>query len=210
VAATTTPAGLTVAVTYDGAAEAPAEPGSYAVVATVTDRNHNGAAAGTLTIVASPYAEWRRAHFTPEQIAAGLAGEEEDPDRDGRTNRFEFAFRGDPLAGGERGLFHTRAADGGAPGLLFTCAVRRGAAFAPAPDRRLVSAAVDGIVYTIEAAADPGGPWDAEPAEQGASDTAPAGSGLPDLTGTGWHYRTFAAFPGLPGSGFLRAGVAKP
>ncbi|MGC4072092.1 MAG: MBG domain-containing protein [Nibricoccus sp.] len=48
--ATTTPAGLTVALTYDGSATAPTAAGSYAVVATVNDTNYTGTASGTLVI----------------------------------------------------------------------------------------------------------------------------------------------------------------
>jgi len=48
--ATTTPAGLSVAITYDGSATPPTNPGSYAVVATITDPNYSGSASGTKTI----------------------------------------------------------------------------------------------------------------------------------------------------------------
>lgn len=47
---TTQPAGLNVALTYDGATTVPSAPGSYAVVATVNDPNYTGTAAGTLRI----------------------------------------------------------------------------------------------------------------------------------------------------------------
>jgi hypothetical protein len=47
---TTTPSDLAVTVTYDGAAEVPTAAGSYAVVATVTNPNYQGNAAGTLLI----------------------------------------------------------------------------------------------------------------------------------------------------------------
>jgi len=50
VAVTTDPAGLSVDVTYNGSPTAPANAGSYAVVATVTDANYQGSASGTLTI----------------------------------------------------------------------------------------------------------------------------------------------------------------
>ena len=50
VTATTNPAGLAVTLTYDGSATAPTLPGSYAVVATITDANHSGTASGTLVI----------------------------------------------------------------------------------------------------------------------------------------------------------------
>ncbi len=50
VSATTTPAGLTVGVTYDGSATAPTAVGSYPVVATISDPNFTGTASGTLQI----------------------------------------------------------------------------------------------------------------------------------------------------------------
>ena len=49
-AATTDPAGLTVAVTYDGGADPPAEVGSYAVTGTVSEANWQGTNVGTLVI----------------------------------------------------------------------------------------------------------------------------------------------------------------
>jgi sugar lactone lactonase YvrE len=48
--ATTTPTGLSVAITYNGSATLPVGAGSYAVVATVNDSNYTGSASGTLTI----------------------------------------------------------------------------------------------------------------------------------------------------------------
>ncbi len=50
VTATTVPAGLGVALTYDGSATAPTNAGSYAVVATIADANYTGSATGTLTV----------------------------------------------------------------------------------------------------------------------------------------------------------------
>lgn len=52
VTATTVPAGLAVAFTYNGSATVPSAAGSYAVVATVTDPNYTGSATGTLVIAA--------------------------------------------------------------------------------------------------------------------------------------------------------------
>jgi len=48
--ATTSPLGLAVALTYNGASDAPKSAGSYAVVAKITDPNYNGSANGTLNI----------------------------------------------------------------------------------------------------------------------------------------------------------------
>jgi DNA/RNA endonuclease G (NUC1) len=52
--AMTTPAGLNVAITYDGSAMAPVNVGTYAVEASVTDVNYFGATVGTLTIARAP------------------------------------------------------------------------------------------------------------------------------------------------------------
>ncbi|ACB75491.1 rhamnogalacturonan lyase B N-terminal domain-containing protein [Opitutus terrae] len=49
-AVTTTPAGLPVTFTYNGSATPPTLPGTYAVVATVSDPNYAGTAEGTLVI----------------------------------------------------------------------------------------------------------------------------------------------------------------
>jgi hypothetical protein len=52
VTATTTATGTsTFTITYNGSATAPSAPGSYAVVATLTNANFEGSASGTLTIV---------------------------------------------------------------------------------------------------------------------------------------------------------------
>lgn len=50
VTVSTSPAGLPVAVMYNGSATAPTNAGSYAVVATVNSPNYEGSAAGTLVI----------------------------------------------------------------------------------------------------------------------------------------------------------------
>jgi alpha-tubulin suppressor-like RCC1 family protein len=50
VTATTTPAGLTVDITYDGNPTAPTNAGSYAVVVTITEANYEGSTSGTLNI----------------------------------------------------------------------------------------------------------------------------------------------------------------
>ena len=49
----TTPAGLTVAVTYNSSSTAPTNPGTYQVFATVTDANYSGTATDSLTITIS-------------------------------------------------------------------------------------------------------------------------------------------------------------
>ena len=71
--ATTTPEGLTVNLTYDGSPTAPTSTGSYAVVATVEDTNHEGTASGTLVISMPAFLDWQSVQFTPTQIADATA-----------------------------------------------------------------------------------------------------------------------------------------
>jgi len=50
--ATTTPSGLSVTYTYNGSSTAPTDPGSYAIVASISDANYQGSTTGTLIIQA--------------------------------------------------------------------------------------------------------------------------------------------------------------
>ena len=116
--ATSTPAGLTLILTYDGAASAPASIGSYAVVASVNDANYQGSAGGTLVIGATmDLAIWRDLHFSASEQSAGLAADAADPDGDGLTNLAEYALGRDPRAFSAP-LVPTRDGDG--LSILFT------------------------------------------------------------------------------------------
>ncbi|HUL52700.1 MAG TPA: ExeM/NucH family extracellular endonuclease, partial [Opitutaceae bacterium] len=90
VTVTTDPSGLTVAVTYDGSAAPPANVGSYAVVATVTDANYAGTATGTLRIVdtlppvitsltARPRVLWPPNHQMVPVIVKAVVADAADP-----------------------------------------------------------------------------------------------------------------------------------
>jgi carbonic anhydrase/acetyltransferase-like protein (isoleucine patch superfamily) len=212
--ASTDPAGLAVEFTYDSVPTPPVAPGSYSVVATIADSNHTGSTSGTLVIVENAMSAWRSSHFTAGEIAAGLAADDRDPDGDGATNLAEFAFNGDPRNGSSRGLLFRRMSDGpdddSAPELEFTCAVRRGAGFSSSAENSRISLLIDGILYRVEGSLTMTDPWDGVISDLGASDTAPVGSGLPDLTGSGWQYHTFSAFNGLQGRGFVRVRITKP
>ncbi len=66
--ATTTPAGLTVGITYAGSATAPTAAGNYAVAATINNANYSGSANGTLVIAkTTPVITWA----TPVAVSAG-------------------------------------------------------------------------------------------------------------------------------------------
>ncbi len=71
VTVTTNPAGLNVALTYDGSPTAPTAAGSYAVAATINDATYEGSASGTLTI------QPKAAFVTPN--TAGMVYGETDP-----------------------------------------------------------------------------------------------------------------------------------
>ncbi len=68
VTVTTTPAGLPIAVTYNGSSVPPTASGTYAVAAAVQDPNYTGSATGTLTIAprtaAAPVKGWRAGNTT--------------------------------------------------------------------------------------------------------------------------------------------------
>lgn len=98
VSATTSPLGLMVNVTYNGSASAPTSHGSHAVQAVIDDSNYNGSASGTLLIQGQSMSHWRTQHFSPEQITAGLADDDADPDGDGWKNLAEYALGMNPMS----------------------------------------------------------------------------------------------------------------
>jgi hypothetical protein len=91
--------------------------------------------------------------------------------------------------------------------LTLTLAVRAGARFSGSPSP---SATIDGLRYTIE------GSLDLNAYAAGVTEAplalAPSVTGLPELGGSGWEYRTFILQPsdGLPRRGFLRVQINQP
>lgn len=97
----TNPAGLAVQVTYNGLTVVPTAPGTYAVEAAVTESNHAGSAVETLIIeAANTWAVWRLAHFSQEEIDAGVADPNANPDGDALPNLGEYALGTDPKTAG--------------------------------------------------------------------------------------------------------------
>jgi autotransporter-associated beta strand protein len=160
----------------------------------------------------SGYDAWIDSFF-PDETDPAIIGRNADPDGDGANNLLEFALNGIPNNGSNNGLCASLVQDASAPAgneLTLIAAVRDGATFANSGSPVVQSATRDGVVYTIEGSLDlltlPGS--DVSHAS-GPADTAPAASGLPDLTGTEWEYQTFKldASEGLSGKGFLRIKV---
>ena len=139
----------------------------------------------------------------------GSAGKEngpnDDPDHDGRNNLFEFACNGNPLSAADNGKVFVFSADNAAnKALILTVAVRAGTPVfngEPSP-----AASRDGVTYVIEGSNDLGG----FPAKVNVLAT-PVVTSLPDLTGSGYEYRSFSldGSSGLTGKGFLRAKISR-
>ena len=98
---TTVPAGLNAAVTYDGVATLPINTGSYAVVATVSEANYQGSAAGTLVISSEsedPFVVWLQDRELDPQDSR--YEESADNDGDGMTTWQEYLSDTDPSVSG--------------------------------------------------------------------------------------------------------------
>jgi autotransporter-associated beta strand protein len=157
--------------------------------------------------LSTPFEDWATAKGLTG--APGFEnGPADDPDKDGSTNLAEFAFNGNPLSGTDSGIVKSFTADssdvGTANELILTVAVRSGTPAltgTPSP-----TASHDGITYTIHGSVDLSGFTTA------VTPVDPFVTGLPNLTGSGYEYRSFSldGSDGLTGKGFLRALVATP
>jgi hypothetical protein len=163
--------------------------------------------ATTVTLVKAGFSSW----ITTFGLAEGDQGPTDDPDNDGVDNFTEFALNGNPADGSNNGLTALVLQDTTAPAgneLTLVAAVRDSAVFAAGPNG-VQTATIDGVVYTIEGSLALTFPDSAVSTVAGASEATPAGTTLPDITGSDWEYRTFRldASEGLPGKGFLRAKI---
>jgi hyaluronate lyase len=159
----------------------------------------------------TPYETWMATRYPGLTAADQLPAA--DPDRDGSSNLLEFALNGNPTDAAANGWIASLIQNSSAPAseeLTLVIAVRDGALFSPGANG-VQSAAVAGITYTVEGSLDSVFPA-APVSSTGPSATAPAATGLPDLSGTAWKYHTFKldASEGLTGKGFLRLKVTQP
>ena len=203
-----------VIATYSGATPAP-----FAVVNapgfTINYAYNDGVSSNNiaLTSTASEYQLWINGYASSIALADRDPGD--DPDTDGSTNLLEFALNGLPNNGTNSGLVRVLAQNTGGPAtneLTLVAAVRDGAVFAAGPNG-IQRAIKDGIQYDIEGSVNLVFPSSTVSHVGSASNTAPAATGLPDLTGTPWEYHTFRldVSEGLPTKGFLRVNaIANP
>lgn len=164
----------------------------------------------TLSFVGStPYETWiESVAFNTPPLSATEKLPGSDADLDGSPNFIEFALNGNPVDPADNGLITSLIQDASSPAgneLTLVIAVRDGAVFTDG------SATVSGLTYTVEGSL--GLDFPSSPVSStGPSDTAPATTALPDLSGTDWEYHIFKldASEGLTGKGFLRLKVTQP
>ncbi|MFN3407976.1 MAG: autotransporter-associated beta strand repeat-containing protein [Limisphaerales bacterium] len=146
----------------------------------------------------TPYDIWAASY----SLTGTNADKTADADGDGVPNFVEFALNGNPTSASSTGLVFAKIQpDNGGPAFTYTMAVRAGATFAQEENR--MTATVDGLSYTIEAAFEMD-TWDASEA---VSEILPAlTSGLP-VPAVGWEYHTFrtGGSPATTPRAFLRA-----
>lgn len=163
-----------------------------------TGNNNNGFSAVQIVRSRTPYEVW-----TSDYGLDGSPGAESslsaDPDADGRSNFYEYAFHGDPLESASSGEMAAMA-EGNPFGLILTIAVRSGNApwvgAAPTSMR-------DGITYTVEGCLD----LNFNALAPVIRLTTPVTTNLPDLSNTGYEYQSFTLqnLNAGTGRGFLRA-----
>jgi hypothetical protein len=157
----------------------------------------------SVTNSGSPFSEWAG----DQGLTAGIDGEGDDPDQDGQDNLTEFALDGNPQSGASSGKVVGRIATvGGEQVLTLTLPIRTAVgAFSGA---NALSAAGDGVTYTIEGSDDLGS-WLLDIDEVTGPDAAAIQAGLPALSSGDWTYRTFRSPGPVAGdpSDFLRARI---
>lgn len=127
VSVVTTPPRLPTVVDYGGTTNAPSQPGSYPVTASIVDPNYSGVGTGTLSILDAvqgvTYADWVAANFPgggPDSADNG------DPDRDGIPNRAEFYLGLNPSNTSSRLSFSIEDISGGVGTLRVSPVTSRG------------------------------------------------------------------------------------
>jgi fibronectin-binding autotransporter adhesin len=162
---------------------------------------------GLLSVTSSgtPYTLWA--------AAKGLTGANDDPtdnpDSDGLDNLGEFAFDDSPLSGVTSGKIVMKVATvGGQPVLTLTLPVRSTVGTFSGTTSLTAGSGQDGVTYIIEGSDTLNG-WTLDIDEVIGADATAIQSGLPELSGSDWTYRTFRSPGAITGDPieFLRARV---
>ena len=158
-------------------------------------------------VLPDAFGDW----MTELGFAGAEAQADADADGDGQSNLLEFALGGHAGRSGTlpvvRGISGDNDADG-SDEFQYLLATRRGAEFGAAGSGAL-GADIDGIRYLIQGAGDLSN-FHEDLVFIGRNDAAPAGSGLPSLSGTAWEYVRFRfATPPASGGGFMRVAVTR-
>jgi fibronectin-binding autotransporter adhesin len=140
-------------------------------------------------------------------------GETDDPDGDGKINRLEFAFDGNPLSSANDGKNVGKVAVvGGSNFLTLTMPIRKGTSFTGSSAK--VSNPIDGLIYHIQASHTLAGAWPMVIVEVTGEEATEIQNGMPALSnrdggGANWEYRTFRAGDPITANprGFLRGMV---
>lgn len=134
-----------------------------------------------------------------------------DSDGDGSSNLMEFALAGDAAAPTAQPVIRTLVGDSDSDGqdeFQLLIAVRRGSEFGAVGSGAL-GADIDGIRYRVEGAGNLTDYFE-DLVFIGRSDSAPAGTGLPALSGTAWEYVRFRfATRPASGTGFMKVAVTR-
>jgi hypothetical protein len=187
--ATTTPSGLSVALTYDGSSAAPTNTGTYIVVGTINDPIYQGSAIGTLVISPRSFATWASEIEASNNLPANsIASSQLDFDRDGRSNLLEYAFGTSPVI--------ANAAGAGMPAVRSspTHFVLRYERDTVLTDLNFTAECSDDLIH-----------WNA-PLEAG----APAGFSDEWISTTGTVETREASVPRAAGNCFLRIHISRP
>lgn len=156
--------------------------------------------AGTET----PFAEWAR----KGGLIAGNNSATDNPDLDGFNNLAEFSFDGNPRsASSDRKITGNSLMNGSTRTSVITLPVRRGANFTGSP--ALVSQAIDGVIYRIEAS-DNLTTWTTGVQEVTGNEALQLHSAMPALSNANWSYRSFRTTGAAAPRRFIRANVRQP
>ncbi|WP_367871808.1 beta strand repeat-containing protein [Luteolibacter sp. Populi] len=193
----------------DGVAQAAGTWGSPTSAATHKTARITGTGLLSVTTGGSAGGPTYEAWASTAGLTALNNGKTVDADFDGLDNITEFALDGAPLSGIRGGKIVSKIATAGSEqALVLTLPVRTGATFT-GDNTAKTSAAIAGVIYSIQGSATLDG-FPLEVLEVTGTDAAAIQTDMPDLS-TGWTYRTFRVAGPVTGADkkFIRAVITE-